>query len=212
MTVELCGHRWRGPPGLGSRPTTRRRALRARARKHTGATAPERPPSETPQAALAPRVDDFRAAPPDAATPSRDSFCVVTACAGMEVPIMALELLGVAFRHVASFETAAIVQGFIRQNFAPEKVCGDFCTWASAGIERCDLFMAGFPCQPFSAAGLRKGLDDARGTVIWAIVDFITQMRPQAFASRMYEVFCRSMAERASQPSWRPCVALAVTT
>lgn len=41
--------------------------------------------------------------------------------------------------------------------------------------------MAGFPCQPFFQAGLKKGFNDARGTLFFEIEKIISSKRPKAF-------------------------------
>lgn len=43
-----------------------------------------------------------------------------------------------------------------------------------------DLLLAGFPCQPFSQAGLQKGFNDTRGTLFFYIIKIIEKHRPKA--------------------------------
>jgi DNA (cytosine-5)-methyltransferase 1 len=42
-----------------------------------------------------------------------------------------------------------------------------------------DLLCAGFPCQPFSSAGNKKGFDDKRGGIIFKIIDICKKYKPQ---------------------------------
>ena len=44
-----------------------------------------------------------------------------------------------------------------------------------------DLLCAGFPCQPFSQAGFKKGFEEARGTLFFNIANIIKTKKPQAF-------------------------------
>jgi DNA (cytosine-5)-methyltransferase 1 len=44
-----------------------------------------------------------------------------------------------------------------------------------------DLLTAGFPCQPFSAAGKKEGTRDPRGTLFQAIVDVLQRSQPRYF-------------------------------
>lgn len=50
-----------------------------------------------------------------------------------------------------------------------------------ARIKSVDLVVGGPPCQAFSIIGSRKGLDDARGTLIFDYVRLIGELRPSAF-------------------------------
>ena len=44
-----------------------------------------------------------------------------------------------------------------------------------------DLYVAGFPCQPFSRNGNMQGTEDCRGQIFFHIVDFLTKNKPEAF-------------------------------
>lgn len=44
---------------------------------------------------------------------------------------------------------------------------------------RLDVLSAGFPCQPFSNAGSRKGLEDDRGTLFQAALGAVQQLNPR---------------------------------
>jgi DNA (cytosine-5)-methyltransferase 1 len=46
-------------------------------------------------------------------------------------------------------------------------------------IPNFDLLCAGFPCQPFSSAGNKKGFDDNRGGIIFKIVDICKKYKPK---------------------------------
>jgi DNA (cytosine-5)-methyltransferase 1 len=48
-------------------------------------------------------------------------------------------------------------------------------------INKIDLLAGGVPCQSFSQAGLRKGLDDPRGNLIFKFIDIINLIIPKIF-------------------------------
>jgi DNA (cytosine-5)-methyltransferase 1 len=43
--------------------------------------------------------------------------------------------------------------------------------------EKFDVLCGGFPCQPFSHAGLKKGFEDTRGTLFFDVVDIINKRK-----------------------------------
>jgi len=44
-----------------------------------------------------------------------------------------------------------------------------------------DVLTAGFPCQPFSQAGFKKGFNETRGTLFFDIAKIIKEKKPKAF-------------------------------
>ncbi|MHC8944321.1 DNA cytosine methyltransferase [Advenella incenata] len=57
---------------------------------------------------------------------------------------------------------------------------GDVRALAVPEIDELDVLTAGFPCQPFSNAGSRKGTDDPRGQLYQQPFRFIEQLQPKA--------------------------------
>lgn len=66
-----------------------------------------------------------------------------------------------------------------RNNFSHKLIEGDVLKLNVKELETVDILTAGFPCQPFSVAGYRKGFDDNRGNHFFKILDFIDTMRPK---------------------------------
>lgn len=46
--------------------------------------------------------------------------------------------------------------------------------------DRFDVLCAGFPCQPFSNAGLKRGIEDTRGTLFYHIAEILQDHQPKA--------------------------------
>lgn len=44
-----------------------------------------------------------------------------------------------------------------------------------------DILLAGFPCQPFSIAGKRKGFEDERGNLFYKILEILEIRKPKVF-------------------------------
>lgn len=65
--------------------------------------------------------------------------------------------------------------------FKNGKFAGDITKVNPAEIPDFDILTAGFPCQPFSQAGFKKGFADTRGTLFNDIVKIIKAKQPSAF-------------------------------
>jgi len=67
-------------------------------------------------------------------------------------------------------------------NFSDKMLLGDIQKISTAEIPSFDILCGGFPCQPFSIAGYRKGFDDeeGRGNLFFDIIRILKAKKPQA--------------------------------
>ena len=82
--------------------------------------------------------------------------------------------------NVYSSEYDKFAQTTYRINYG-EIPDGDITLVDENNIPDHDILLGGFPCQPFSQAGLHKGFEDARGTLFFDVARIIKAKRPKAF-------------------------------
>jgi DNA (cytosine-5)-methyltransferase 1 len=100
----------------------------------------------------------------------------------MEAPVQALRNLGIDLDHVFASETNAACVRTIRANASPSVLFeGDIRKRRATDAPPVDLYVCGFPCQPFSRAGSQRGFEDERGTVFYACLSYIRERRPGCF-------------------------------
>jgi DNA (cytosine-5)-methyltransferase 1 len=58
---------------------------------------------------------------------------------------------------------------------------GDITEIPASTIPDHEILLAGFPCQSFSQAGLKRGFNDTRGTMFFEIQRILAEKRPKAF-------------------------------
>ena len=68
-----------------------------------------------------------------------------------------------------------------KENFGDTPIYGDITKIKVEDIPDHDVLLAGFPCQPFSQAGLKKGFSDTRGTLFFNIEKILESKKPAAF-------------------------------
>jgi len=71
----------------------------------------------------------------------------------------------------------------IMANFPPKTFYDDLTKRDNTQAEAADLYVAGFPCQPFSAAGKQQGFADelGRGTIFFKVREYIKAKSPKVF-------------------------------
>lgn len=81
---------------------------------------------------------------------------------------------------VASSEIDKYASKTYKDNFKEEPL-GDITKITAEELPEFDIIAGGFPCQPFSLAGLRKGFEDTRGTLFFEVARLIKARNPKAF-------------------------------
>ena len=103
----------------------------------------------------------------------------LSVCSGIEAASVAWHQLGwepIGFSEIEKFPSQVLAH-----RFPGVKNYGDMTRFKEWDIERgtVDILVGGTPCQAFSVAGLRRGLEDPRGNLALTFVAMVDHYRPE---------------------------------
>ncbi len=98
-------------------------------------------------------------------------------CSGIEAASVAWHPLG--WRASFLSEIEAFPRAVLAHHYPETPLHGDFTTIKAGEYEPIDLLVGGTPCQSFSVAGLRGGLDDDRGQLALEYLRLADRLRPR---------------------------------
>lgn len=104
-----------------------------------------------------------------------------TDCSGIEAPIQALLQLGIPFEHSFSCEKDKYALQSIIANYHPKKIYTDISKRRHACLPDIDMYVCGFPCQPFSLMGNQMSTEDSRSDIMHQCIKVIQKKLPKIF-------------------------------
>lgn len=108
---------------------------------------------------------------------------VGTDCSGIGTPLLALRALGIVFHHVFASEIDPQARRTLQANHPADIVYTDLRRRDLHAVPQVDVYIAGFPCQPFSLAGLQHGFmaHGGNGLLFFDILAYIKLKQPIIF-------------------------------
>jgi DNA (cytosine-5)-methyltransferase 1 len=101
----------------------------------------------------------------------------LSVCSGIEAATVAWQnWQPVGFSEIEKFPCQVLTH-----HYPAVQNLGDMTKYKEWNIEQPDLLVGGTPCQSFSVAGLRKGMDDPRGNLALVYCGILDHFRPQWF-------------------------------
>ena len=82
-------------------------------------------------------------------------------------------------RIVGHVERDANCRKLLAEKWPDAVALDDVCTAGAHNLPPCDVVVGGSPCQSFSVAGLRKGLNDPRGNLLLEYLRVVSELRPK---------------------------------
>ena len=103
----------------------------------------------------------------------------LSVCSGIEAATVAWRHMGwqpVGFSEIEKFPSQVLAH-----HYPDVPNLGDMTNYKEWDIGSIDVLVGGTPCQSFSVAGLRKGLDDPRGNLALVYCGILDHFRPKWF-------------------------------
>jgi len=100
-------------------------------------------------------------------------FDMFSGYGGFTIPCEELGIETVGFSEINSWANAVL-----NYRFTGVKNYGDATQIIADNVPDFDFLTGGFPCQSFSIAGKRRGLEDVRGTLFYEIARIVSVKRP----------------------------------
>ena len=99
----------------------------------------------------------------------------LSVCSGIEAASVAWpDFQPLAFSEIAPFPSAVL-----KHHYPDVPNLGDLREHESWQLDRPDILIGGTPCQSFSVAGQRRGLDDPRGQLMFSFLGLAERLRPR---------------------------------
>ncbi len=107
-------------------------------------------------------------------------FTFIDLFAGIGGFHVALDSIGGKCTFACEIDKSARETYKTNHKIADDIFASDITKVESSDVPEHDVLCAGFPCQPFSQAGFKKGFNDIRGTLFFDIARIIDTKRPKA--------------------------------
>ena len=123
-----------------------------------------------------------------------------TECSGLESVMVALNMMTSRTELEFICEKDPAARRLILAHTSPKHVYEDITTRLVDSMPFCDVYVSGFPCQPWSTAGLSKGIDDrhGRGCIFPYIHESIKTKLPKCFLLENVKGFTNAKHKDAS--------------
>ena len=106
---------------------------------------------------------------------------VASDCSGWCSEAQGAQALGQPIEHVFASDIAKPVQKLVKKYFKPKHLFNDAADKKPVGLPQVDVYACGWPCQSFSKAGQKRGIEDTRGTVVLSLLQYIRTHTPSSF-------------------------------